>query len=323
MQLFPGTQELLIRQMTWEAEDVISLTLVRGDGAELPEWTLGAHVDVMLTPEMIRQYSLCSDPSNRYEWKIAILHEPNGGGGSRYIHESLRPGMALAVAEPRNNFPLADAEHYLFIAGGIGVTPLIPMVHEVAGRGADWKLLYGGRRRASMAFVSMLGELGEQVTVCPQDEYGLLDLKQSIESMPSDTGIYCCGPEPLIAAVEAQCAASSRLPPHVERFHARPGFAAEQAGSDVEVTEFELVLNSSGLRFTVPEDKTIIEVLEAARIFVPTSCTEGYCGVCETEVVSGIPDHRDDYMTPEKRATNKTMMICVGRSKTAELVLKL
>jgi ferredoxin-NADP reductase len=320
MELFPGTQELLIRQMTWEAEDVLSLKLVRGDGGALPNWTIGSHVDVLLAPELIRQYSLSGDPRKSDEWRIAVLHEPTGRGGSKYIFESIRPGMVLTVSEPRNNFPLVEAESYLFIAGGIGVTPLLPMVNEAAKRSADWRLLYGGRRRASMAFVDELVELGDRITIYPQDENGLLDLKEAIESTPSSTAVYCCGPEVLIAAVESQCLASGRQPPHVERFHARPDFVAE--GADGEDAEFEVVLESSGLRFTVPADKTIIQVLKEAHVSVPTSCTEGYCGVCETEVVSGIPDHRDDYLTPEQQDSNKTMMICVGRSKTPELVLK-
>ena len=167
MQLIPGTQELLIRQMTWEAEDVMSLNLVRGDGHPLPEWTLGAHIDVVLTPEMIRQYSLCSNPEAAGEWKIAVLYDPNGTGGSKYIHDSLKPGMVLAVAEPRNNFPLVDAEHYLFIAGGIGVTPLLPMVHDLAERHPtlDWqRCCYGGRHRASMAFLDELTALGDRAS---------------------------------------------------------------------------------------------------------------------------------------------------------------
>ena len=320
MELFPGAHEYLVRQMTWEADDVVSVVLVNPDGREMPAWTLGAHIDLILRPDLIRQYSLCSDPTDRSKWTIAILREPNSGGGSRFIHEVLRPGMTIAAGDPRNNFPLVEAAHYLFVAGGIGVTPLLPMVLALQETGRDWTMLYGGRRRASMAFLDQLGPLGN-VTIAPEDEFGLLDLKGAIESTPDDTAIYCCGPEPLIAALEAQCERSGRSAPHVERFNARPSFAAET--HEGENAEFELVLAKSGRRFTIPADKTIIQVLSAERVFVATSCTEGYCGVCETAVLEGIPDHRDDYLLPEVRDTNKRIMVCCSRSKTPELVIDL
>lgn len=318
IELFPLASEYLVRQMTWEAENVLSLVLVR-EGQHVPEWTFGAHVDLILRNDLIRQYSLCGDPSDRSQWTIAVLREPNSAGGSKYIHEILRPGMTVLASNPRNNFPIVEADHYLFVAGGIGVTPLLPMVKYLDAQQKDWKMLYGGRHRASMAFRDQLGELIREVEVVPEDEFGLLDLRGAIESMPPDTAIYCCGPEPLIAALEAQCQVSGRSAPHVERFSARPAF--EKKLEPAEDTSFELVLMKSDRRFTVPSDKSIIQVLAAERVFVPTSCTEGYCGVCETAVLEGVPDHRDDYLTPEVRATNRKMMICCSRSKTPVLVI--
>jgi ferredoxin-NADP reductase len=318
IELFPGASQYLVRQMTWEAENVLSIVLVR-DGQHVPEWTLGAHIDLILRNDLIRQYSLCGDPSDRSQWTIAVLREPNSAGGSKYIHEVLRPGMTVLASNPRNNFPIVEADHYLFVAGGIGVTPLLPMVKHLDAQEKDWKMLYGGRRRASMAFRDQLGELIQEVAVLPEDEFGLLDLRGAIESMPHDTAIYCCGPEALIAALETQCLASGRSAPHVERFSARPAF--EITLDPAEDTPFELVLMKSDRRFTVPSDKSIVQVLAAERVFVPTSCTEGYCGVCETAVLEGVPDHRDDYLTPEVRATNRKMMICCSRSKTPVLVI--
>jgi ferredoxin-NADP reductase len=316
--LFPGASEYIVHQMTWEAEDVLSLVIVR-DMEEVPEWTFGAHIDLIMRNDLIRQYSLCSDPSDRSQWTIAVLREPNSAGGSKYIHEVLRPGMTVLATQPRNNFPLVEAEHYLFVAGGIGVTPLLPMAKFLDEQRKDWKMLYGGRRRASMAFCDQLSELTSKVDVSPEDEFGLLDLRGAIEAMPEDTAIYCCGPEPLIAALEAQCQTSGRPAPHVERFSARPDFATESHPD--ETAPFELVLAKSDRRFTIPADKTIAQVLAAERVFVPTSCTEGYCGVCETVVLEGIPDHRDDYLLPEVRETNKKIMICCSRSKTPVLVI--
>ena len=317
--LFPGASEYVIRQMTWEAEDVLSLVMVRATGEDVPEWTFGAHIDLIMRNDLIRQYSLCSDPADRSQWTIAVLREPNSAGGSKYIHEVLRPGMTVLAPPPRNNFPLVEAGSYLFVAGGIGVTPLLPMAQFLHAEGRDWKLLYGGRRRASMAFRDQLGELVPKVDISPEDEFGLLDLRGAIEATPEGTAIYCCGPEPLIAALEAQCEALGRPAPHVERFNARPDFTVE--AHEEENAAFELVLAKSGKTFTIPADKTIAQVLAAERVFVPTSCTEGYCGVCETVVLEGVPDHRDDYLLPEVRDSNKKIMVCCSRSKTPVLVI--
>jgi ferredoxin-NADP reductase len=311
---------LRVRRMTWEADGVVSVVLGRADRQELPPFSCGAHVDVVLQPDLIRQYSLCGDRSARREWTIAVLLEPHGRGGSAYVHNVLRPGMEVATSLPRNNFPLIEAENYLFIAGGIGITPILPMVREVADLGRDWALLYGGRRRASMAFLDDMGDLQAHLTVAPQDECGLLDLKAAIEPLPTDTAVYCCGPEPLIAAVEDTCAQLGRDEPHVERFAAREN---PMTPADAVDGPFEVVLAESGRRIQVPAGKTIIEVLQQAGVTVPTSCEEGFCGTCETDVVDGVPDHRDGYLTDAERAANKTMMVCVGRSKTPVLSLRI
>lgn len=309
---------LLVRSMRWEAEGVLSVSLVRPDRCPLPDWELGAHVDVILRPDLVRQYSLCSLPSQSSEWEVAVLLDPATTGGSKYVHEVLRPGMTVAVTGPRNNFPLVDAPHYLFIAGGIGITPLLPMVETLDQNDADWKLLYGGRHRASMAFLPELARFGDRVTVRPEDEFGLLDLRGAIEPTPPDTAIYCCGPEPLIDAVVSLVDAMDRPAAHIERFK---GHAAEFDTSGD--TGFDVIDERTGERYHVEADKTILQALEEHGVWVPSSCTEGYCGACETEVVAGEPEHRDEYLSPEVRETNKTMMICVGRAKSRELVLRL
>jgi ferredoxin-NADP reductase len=317
----PGTQELWARRITKEAEGVVSVVLAREDGSELPEFACGAHIDVVLRTDLIRQYSLCSDPRVRDEWTIAVLLEPDSRGGSEYVHTMLQPGMPVRVAGPRNNFPRVEATEYLFIAGGIGITPILPMIREVDREGRDWSMLYGGRRRASMAFLEELNRFGSRVAVVPQDEYGLLDLRAALSPLRADAAVYCCGPEPLISAVEKTCAELGRAAPHVERFKPRQGTGA--AVGQEPNTAFTLVLAESGKEVTVPADKTIIEVLEEVGVFVLTACEAGFCGTCQTEVVSGSPDHLDDYLSPEERATNETMMVCVSRSKTPVLVLKL
>lgn len=314
-------QQLFIRTMSWEAEGVLSIELARQDGADLPAFECGAHIDLVLGAGLIRQYSICSEPSVRDQWTIAVLREPESRGGSRYVHETLRPGMKVSVVGPRSNFRLIAAEQYLFIAGGIGVTPLIPMIRQVSTGNKDWRVLYGGRRRSSMAFVDRLVEMGPAVTIAPEDETGLLDLEGAISRLRSDAAVYCCGPEGLISAVEATCLALGRPAPHVERFGARPKMI-DEVRDDADDQPFEVVLCESGRRFTVPRGKTIVEVLREAGIPIVTSCEEGFCGVCETEVIGGIPDHRDEYLESQQRATNSRMMICVGRSKTPELILR-
>jgi ferredoxin-NADP reductase len=308
---------LLVREMRWEADDVLTVTLTRPDGTALPAWELGAHIDMILRPDLIRQYSLCSLPKTTDAWTVGVLLDPVSSGGSKYIHDTLRPGMKVSAVGPRNNFPLVEAEQYLFVAGGIGVTPLLPMVKTLADRHADWRLLYGGRHRNSMAFLGELAAYGDRVRIRPEDEFGLLDLKGALDEVAEDAAIYCCGPEPLIDAVVAQVEAAGRPAAHIERFK---GSATEIDTS--EDTEFDVIVEKTGERIHIPADKTILQALEEHGVWVATSCTEGYCGACETEVVAGIPDHRDEYLSDEVRASNSIMMICVGRAKTPELVLR-
>lgn len=316
----PGTVSLMVRRMTLEARGVVSVNLVRPDGGDLPEWTPGAHVDLVLKRDMVRSYSLCGSTRKRNEWEIAVLREPLGRGGSEYVHTVLRPGMRLASLMPRNDFPLLDADAYLFVAGGIGITPILPMIAKLHLDGSTWRLLYGGRARESMAFLDRLEGYGDRVAVQPEDEEGLLPVDAVVASAGDGSAVYCCGPEALIAAVEASCVRQGVAAPIVERFGRKQGFSpCEEQCRD----GFELALARSGIRVTVPRDKTIVEVLKDVGVWVPTSCAEGYCGTCETTVVSGIPDHRDDFLSEQQRASNITMMPCVSRAKSEELTLDL
>lgn len=310
-------RRLRIRQLRWEAERVLSLELERADGGELPPWSPGAHIDVHLPGAIIRQYSLCGTPTDRRRWRIAVLLEENSRGGSRAVHEVVRPGDELEVTGPRNNFPLLEADRYLFVAGGIGITPLLPMVGRADAMGADWRLAYGGRTRAGMAFADELCQrFGDRVSVVPQDELGLLELDDLLAGVAPDARVYCCGPEPLLTAVEERCPAGQL---HVERFTAR---AQTSTGTNHE-SEFEVVLQGSGRRFRVQAGQSILEAMEAEGIAAPNSCREGICGTCETKVLDGIPDHRDSLLSEEERAANQTMMICVGRALSDRIVLDL
>jgi cytochrome P450/ferredoxin-NADP reductase len=302
------------------ADDVVALTIRDIDGGPLPRWSPGAHVDLILDGAPTRQYSLCGDPADPGQWRLGILRDANGGGGSVFVHDRLRAGEVVRVRGPRNNFKLVDAPRYLFIAGGIGITPILPMIAAAQTASADWHLLYGGRRRASMAFLGELARYGDRVTVAPQDETGLLDLDSLLGTPQPDTLVYCCGPEPLLAAVEERCLAwphSGSRPLHVERFSARPLTAPVRAEA------FEVELARSGLTLTIPVGRSILDVVEEAGAGVLSSCAEGTCGTCETAVLDGLPDHRDSVLTDEERRVGNCMMICVSRSCTERLVLDL
>ena len=307
---------LRVRRMAWEADGVLSVVLADPTGFALPRWTPGAHIDVDLTPELRRSYSLCGDPHDDETWTIAVLHEPASRGGSDHVHTRLRPGALLPVSGPTNNFELVDAPEYLFIAGGIGITPLLPMVSAVHRRGARWRLLYGGRRRASMAFLDRVARYGDHVAVRPEDEFGPLDLDRALRATTPAAVVYCCGPEPLLAAVEAHCASGGRAL-RVERFAPKP---RDDTGS---VTSFQVVCRRSGVEATVGADQTILEVLGAAGVPVVYSCQDGICGTCETTVIDGDVDHRDSVLTEAERRAGDTMFICVSRCRSPRLVLDL
>ena len=300
------------------AEDVVSLTLRHRDGADLPTWQPGAHLDLLLSDGVERQYSLCGDPADRATWQIAVLREPAGRGGSAYVYDRLPAGSALHVRGPRNNFLLRPAGSYLFVAGGIGITPILPMLHAANAAGAQWELLYGGRRRASMAFADeLVARFPQRVLLRPQDETGLLDLPGFLGRARPDTAVYCCGPGPLLDAVSDYCTAHGWPEPAMERF---------QPKQLVDVSDdrpFEVVLARSGLTLTVPRDASVLETVRAAGVEVLYSCTEGTCGTCETDVLDGVPEHRDSLLTADERAAGETMMICVSRCRGERLVLDL
>jgi len=304
------------------ADGVCLLDLRDPAGRPLPAWAPGAHLDLVLAPGLVRQYSLCGDPADRATWRVAVLREPGGRGGSRYVHDRLAAGAAVRVRGPRNHFALEPARRYRFIAGGIGITPLRPMIAAADAAGADWTLAYGGRTRSSMAFgAELTARYGDRVRVRPQDETGLLDLGTLLGEPQPGTLVYCCGPEALLVAVEARCARWPAGALHVERF--APRSAVGQAPGEATELPFEVELAQAGLTLTVPPGQSVLRAIEAAGVSVLSSCTEGTCGTCETAVLSGTPQHRDSVLTPAEQAAGDTMMICVSRSATRRLVLDL
>ncbi|MFF7647196.1 2Fe-2S iron-sulfur cluster-binding protein [Streptomyces canus] len=305
--------ELVVDRRDPAADGVLALTLRHPLGEQLPAWEPGAHIDVVLGPGLERQYSLCGDPADRAAWRIAVLREPAGRGGSAHVHEQLRQGGKVRVRGPRNHFALRPAPHYRFIAGGIGITPILPMLAAAEAANAQWTLLYGGRTRESMAFTEELSRYGDRVTVAPQDETGLLDLASVLDGVPEGTLVYCCGPGPLLDAVEERCPAGLL---HVERF-------APKEQPEGGNTEFEVELAQTGTTVTVAPDVSVLDAVRASGVEVLFSCTEGTCGTCETDVLDGTPDHRDSVLTDEEREAGETMMICVSRCRGKKLVLDL
>lgn len=315
-----GTRLLRLRDKTVQANGVVSLDLVDPDGHDLPEWEPGAHLDLHLgdgDAELVRQYSLCGDHHDRGVLRVAVLREPQGRGGSAYVHDVLEVGQDVRVSEPRNHFRLTDAPRYLFIAGGIGITPILAMVSEVAERGAPWRLVYGGRTRSGMAFADGLVEsYGDRVQLWPEDEKGLIDLAGEFGAADPGTAVYSCGPGPLLSAVEERGHDSPNVDVHVERFQPKDIAAQPSEG-------FEVVLENSGRTVAVGKDQTILDAVIDAGADVDFSCREGTCGTCETAVLRGVPEHRDSVLDEDEQAQNDVMMICVSRCLEGPLVLDL
>lgn len=309
--------KLTVTAKTRASNDVVALTLARPDGRRLPDWTPGSHVDVVLPSGINRQYSLCGDRWDAHSYRIAVLHERTGRGGSAYIHEQLTEGTMVALGGPRNNFPLVPSDKYLFIAGGIGITPMLPMIQQADMLGADWKLLYLGRSRSTMAFINELSVYGGRVVVMPKDESGPCRLDEFIGGAAADTRVYVCGPQRLLAAVERHCA---DWPTGFLRLE---HFAAKAQGAPARDTAFEVELARAGLSVTVSPDMSVLEALQKAGANVLTSCREGTCGTCEVTVLAGEPDHRDSILGDADRAAGHCMFPCVSRSCSDRLVLDL
>jgi ferredoxin-NADP reductase len=299
------------------ADGVATLTLARPDGGRLPDWTPGSHIDLVLPNGLTRQYSLCGDRWDAHTYRVGVLLEKGSRGGSSHVHEHLQPGHLVGVGGPRNNFPLVPSERYVFVAGGIGITPLLPMVQQADLLGADWQLLYLGRSRTSMAFLDELAAYGDRVVVHAKDERGPLDLAGFLGEPAEGTRVYCCGPTRLLDAMETACAG---LPPHTLRTER---FVAEEQGAPARTAPFEVELARTGTTVTVTPDLSVLEAVGSAGVEVLSSCRQGICGTCEIGVLAGRPDHRDSLLDDDERAAGDCMYICVSRALTDRLVLDL
>jgi ferredoxin-NADP reductase len=310
-------RELRVAARRDVAEGIIELTLSDATGAPLPAWTAGAHIDLVLNKSLTRQYSLCGSPADASSLKVGVLCDPESRGGSAFVHDQLVQGATVRVRGPRNHFPLVASPRYQFIAGGIGITPILPMIEAAEARGADWSLLYVGRSRASMAFLDRF-EGNQRVTVWPRDENGRFNLASVLGTPQPGTRVYCCGPEALMDAVEAGCESWPEGSLHLERFAAKVFEASADA-----LDTFEVECARSGITVTVGKGTTIFDAVEKAGVDILGSCMEGICGTCECDVLEGTPEHRDSVLSKSDRERGDTIMTCVSRSLSKKLVLDL
>jgi tetrachlorobenzoquinone reductase len=314
------TFQVQVADVRAEALDVMSLQLRAIGGAELPPFEPGAHLDVHLPNGLIRQYSLTNDWRERDRYVIGVARVADSRGGSSFVHSNIRAGAQLTIRGPINNFALdSKAERFLFIAGGIGVTPIMAMVRWCVANGKPWRLIYAARSRQRAAFYEELCCLArDSAQFHFDDERGqVLDVAQAIAGWNEGEWVYCCGPGPLMDSVKAL---AEHLPPGTVRFE---WFTTPDSEAPQDANAFKVRLERSGPEFDIPEGKSILEVLEENGIEHPFSCREGLCGTCLTNVLSGEPDHRDYVLTDEERASGKLMTICCSRSKSPQLVLDL
>lgn len=315
--------QLQVTDIQVEARDVINVELRAPGGAELPAFDPGAHVVIGLPNGLMRQYSLVNDWRERDRYVLGIARAPQSRGGSLFVHQSLRRGATLGASAPRNGFPLdPSATQYLFLAGGIGVTPILAMIRWCQANARPWRLAYAVRSAQRAAFLETLHSIGGGSIHLHADDQqaGVFDPVPWLSGSPQGEHVYCCGPAPMMAAVKA--AASHRDPAtvHFEYFAAPSGDLAARAESN---TPFEIELRKSRRSFTVPADKSILQILEQNGIQVVSICREGTCRTCETTVLDGAVEHRDCCLTPQEQEKGNTMMLCVSRAKSERLVLDL
>ena len=313
---------VLLKSIAFEADRINSYALEAVDGASLPAFTSGAHVELQLAPDLVRSYSLTNDPAERHRSVIAVKRVAAGRGGSAHDHDRLKVGDVLMISAPHNNFVFDEGDHpSVFVAGGIGITPVLSMLRHAHRLGRRWTLHYASRTRRDAAFLGEIKELartsGSDVNaVFDQEENGgALDISAIAAGAAREAHLYCCGPLPMLEAFKAKTRSRPARTVHLEYFS--PVQEAATAGG------FEVRLAKSGRTVAVAPGKTILEALLEEGFLVTYACGQGTCGTCETRVIEGVPDHRDVYLSDEEQAANTQIMICCSGSKSPVLVLDL
>jgi ferredoxin-NADP reductase len=298
------------------APDVVVIDLAAVDDSPLPAWEPGAHIDVQLGCGLVRQYSLCGHPADAGRWRIAVRRDARSRGGSAWLHDVASPGLVLNASAPRNNFPLIPARRYVFLAGGIGITPFLPMAERAAQNGADVRLAFGGPGHLLAAFEERLRGSGSIDLQLHDAADGPIPLERVLRDVDAGTEVYCCGPAGMIEATRELARRTDAISLHVEQFSAA---AASGTGSRTVTVE----LARSGLEIVVAPDESILDAVLSRDMFVASSCREGTCGSCEVGVLAGEPEHRDSVTDPDDPDRDLSMMICVSRARSERLVLDL
>jgi tetrachlorobenzoquinone reductase len=317
---------VLVRSMTLLASDTVAVELAPDDETGLPSFAAGAHVDLLLPNGIRRSYSLCNRPTDRDRYVVGVKKANPSRGASSYIHDHLRVGQRIEISTPRNNFPLAQtATHSIFIAGGIGITPIWSMIQTLESEGGQWKLYYAARTAKDAAFLRELRALGvahpDRIDIRFDHEAGvaMLDLEGIVnEHAGSGVHFYACGPSPMLDAFEAATTSIPQANRHLERFS-----ADAKASSEAALAEYQAILAKSGITLRITPEKSLLDTLLDAGVSVDFSCMEGICGSCRVAVQEGQPDHRDHVLTDEERARNDAVLVCCCGSRTPRLVLDL
>lgn len=313
---------LVVTHVQAEAKDTLVLELQHPQRQDLPQFSAGSHLEVYLENGLIRHYSLLNCSSERQRYVIAVGLAQDGRGGSQHIHQKIRVGDTLKVSSPRNNFPLLDADAYCFIAGGIGITPILSMIHWCIKNHKKWRLIYALRHKQRASFYEDLIQLApENIQFYFNDEHAQqhLNVEEIVKNLNASEHIYCCGPNAMMQSVQQ---AAQHLAP--ERVHFEWFSAPVLEHSAIQTSDsFTLKLKRSGKEIQVMADQSILDALEQEGFELPFSCRAGICRSCETTVCSGTPDHQDMILSDEERAENKSMLICVSRAKSQMIELDL
>lgn len=310
-----------IESVSQVADAIRVFRIVAADGSWLPPWEPGAHIDAHLPSGLVRQYSLCGELGTRAWYEIAVQREASGRGGSREMFEAFGPGQPLPISPPRNNFPLAkEAANHVFVAGGIGITPILPMIRFLQAALQPFKLIYCSRSPERTAFLDFATELASRSEALVHHDAGQPDAQLDFKALLGDRALgshlYCCGPEGLMKAVRAAAEPWPAGTVHWEYFS--NAALTSQTGVD---RPFRVQLKGSGAFLHVPADRSMLDVLRANGVMVDSSCESGLCGTCKTRYVSGAPDHRDLVLDDVER--REFVMICCSRSQGELLVLDL
>ena len=305
------------RQVVARDQDVVALTLACADGRPLPRWHPGSHLDIALPSGRLRQYSLCGDPADTGHYRIAVRRIIHGGGGSIEVHDELPVGAGVTTHGPRNAFPLtvpgygSPTHRVRFIAGGIGITPILPMLALAERLGVNWSMVYAGRSRDSLPFIDEVSRFGHRIAIRTDDVAGVPTAADLIGDCGEGTAVYACGPAAMLTAIRSGLVGRDNVELHFERFAAPPV---------VDGREFTVSIASTGQDVHVGADETLLTALRRSNVAAPYSCQQGFCGTCRTRVMAGAVDHRDTLLTDPERAGGM-MLVCISRAANGERLL--